>query len=225
MKDTTIVIPAYKPVTLLKECIDSIIKCTDLNKVDVLVVCNGSDKESAEYLVQLNNSAIKFIWYSDALGFTAAANIGLKHTSTPYIILLNTDVVILNYKPQHAWVNMLIDPIKANPNISVTCCADMYALGKMYFPFFCVGLQKNILEKYNYLDMAFSPGYGEDIDFCFKTVKDGYELKLVGDKTHDKANRRYVTSFPAYHKGQGSFGQEGLKLADRGHQIIASRYS
>jgi GT2 family glycosyltransferase len=225
MKDTTIVIPAYKPVALLKECVDSIIKYSDLTKVDVLVVCNGSDRESAEYLVQLNNSAVKFIWYSDALGFTAAANIGLKHASTPYIILLNTDVVILNYMAPHAWVDMLIEPIRQNSNISVTCAADMYTLGKMYFPFFCVGLQKTLLEKYNYLDMAFSPGYGEDIDFCFKTVKDGYKLQLIGDRIHDKVNRRYVTSFPAYHKGQGSFGQEGLSLANRGHQIIASRYS
>jgi len=225
VKDTTIVIPAYKPVALLKECIDSIIKCSDLSRVDILVVCNGSDKESADYLVQLNNSAIKFIWHSNALGFTAAANIGLKHASTPYIILLNTDVVILDYMAPHTWINMLIDPIKQNPNISVTCSANMYAMGKMYFPFFCVGLQKSVLEKYGYLDMVFSPGYGEDIDFCFKTVRDGYELQLVGERIHDKENRRYITSFPAYHKGQGSFGEEGLRLADRGHQIIYSRYS
>ena len=83
MKDTTIVIPAYKPVALLKECVNSIIKYSDLTKVDVLVVCNGSDKESAEYLVQLNNSAIKFIWYSDALGFTAA--VSYTHLTLPTI--------------------------------------------------------------------------------------------------------------------------------------------
>jgi GT2 family glycosyltransferase len=224
MNDVTIVIPAYKPVSLLKECIQSIIDTAHMDSINVLVVCNGSDKESAEYLLSLDHKNINFIWYKDALGFTKAANIGLKHASTPYIVLLNTDVTFLTYTSRHEWVNQLINPLREDPQVSVTCAADMYAGGKLYFPFFCVGLQKSVLEKFNYLDEIFSPGYGEDIDFCFKTVNAGYRLQAVGSRVRDKENNRYITTFPAYHKGQGSFGEVGLNLAQRGHMIIHDRY-
>jgi len=223
MKDVTIVIPAYKPVSLLKKCIDSIIQNTDLNKVEVLIVCNGSEKESVDYL--LSNEFVRFIWYKEALGFTKAANIGLKHASTPYIILMNTDFKILPYKSKHDWVSTIIDPIKADPSISVTGPADMYILNRMYLPFFCVGLQKELLERFNYLDEAFSPGYGEDIDFCFKTTQAGFKLLRVGNTIVDHENRRYITDFPGYHSGQGSFGEEGARIALEHEEIIKARYN
>jgi GT2 family glycosyltransferase len=222
MRETTIVIPAYKPASLLKKCVDSIIANTDLNKTEVLVVCNGSDKESAQYL--LSNPYIRFAWYAEPLGFTIAANIGLKMVRTPYVVLLNTDVEVLPFAPRDSWIDRLIQPFKDNPKIAVTGPADMYARNRLYLPFFCVGLRKDLLEKFNYLDEIFSPGYGEDVDFCFKVVDAGYELDLIAKNKTDESIQKYISDYPVFHQGQGSFEESGIMLAQRGHQIIHERY-
>ena len=226
MIDTSIVIPAYKPVELLKTCVQSIMDTADLNKIEIVVVCNGSDKESGEYVLSLQNSAcIRLVWYTEALGFTKAANIGLRLAKGPYCILMNTDVKMLNFKERHFWVDKMVNPMRENKNVAVTGAADMYFLHRLYFPFFCVGLNKAMLEKFNYLDEIFSPGYGEDIDFCFKSTLAGHELVLINNRIADDENKRYTSDFPIYHQGRASFKEQGAGLAERGGEIIYRRYA
>lgn len=224
--DTTIVIPAYKPVDLLKKCVDSVLAYTDMKQVELTIVCNGSDEKSAEYVMSLSKTGVPicFYWYKNALGFTRASNIGMKIAQTKYIILMNTDVEILTFAPRHQWVERLINPMRENNKIAVTGVAEMTFYGQPFLPFFCVGLQKHVLEQFNYLDEAFSPGYGEDIDFCFKVVRNGYEIKLITKNELDHINKRCISDFPMFHRGRASFGIDGAALAARGEQIIYERY-
>lgn len=225
MKGVTILIPAYKPVSLLQTCVDSIIETTDLTNTDVLVVLNGSDKESLMYLIGLDNPAIKFVWHSEALGFTKATNMGLKMITTPYILLMNTDVKLLNYWPKNKWLDELINPLKQDSNTAVTGVAPMTFLHKIYFPFFCVGLSRDIMVKMDYLDEAFSPGYGEDLDYCLRIQKAGYKQKLVEtDAVADHDRKIYTSTYPIYHPGQGSFKEVGPELASRGYHIVVNKH-
>ena len=225
MIDTTIVIPAYKPVSLLKECIQSILKNTDLTKVEILVVCNGSDRESGEYLLEVSRDyPVRFIWYQEALGFTLAANIGLKFATTPYIILLNSDVVILDFCERHYWVNKLIGPLRNNAKVAVTGLCKMWFNHRPFFPFFCVGLTKEALEKVNYLDLSFSPGYGEDTDYCLRVCACGYDIvEVATDHETDHERKIHVSSFPINHYGRGSFKERGEELSRRADNILGSR--
>jgi GT2 family glycosyltransferase len=227
MKDTTILIPAYRPVELLKTCVDSLINNTNFDTVDILIICNGSDRESLDYLTNLQHPAIKFAWYPEALGFTKATNIGLKMITTPYIMLMNTDVQILNYWPKDAWLKELISPLKQDSNIAITGIAPMTFLYKTYFPFFFVGLSREIMEKLGYLDEVFSPGYGEDLDYCLRVVQAGYKQKLINHNEsttalHDK--KMYASEYPIFHPGQGSFKEAGLDLANRGNEIVVHKH-
>jgi hypothetical protein len=115
-------------------------------------------------------------------------------------------VTFLTYAPRHEWVNQLINPLREDPQVSVTCAADMYAGGKLYFPFFCVGLQKSVLEKFNYLDEIFSPGSAEDIDFCVRAALKGYRHHPVpGGPVKLSSPKTFTGTFPIYHYAEGTF--------------------
>jgi len=224
MKDTTIVIPAYKHTSLLIDCVNSIIKNTDPDVADILVVCNGCDRDTANFLLESKSNTVRFVWYNEPIGFTKAANIGLKLAETPYILLMNTDVTVLDWPPKNLWLTNLIDPLKQNPKTAVTGICNMYFNYGLYIPFFLVGLRKTTLEQFNYLDQTFSPGYGEDIDFCFKAVAAGYDLNVITNNTSVDEEKIYTAQYPIYHKGQGTFGSVGEQLAGRGHDIVYQRY-
>jgi GT2 family glycosyltransferase len=222
MIDITIVIPAYKPTSLLKSCLDSLIEYTDLTKTKVIVVCNGSERDSVDYIFSLNNPSIRFVWSQEALGFTKAANIGLKMVDTPYLILLNTDVVLLPQE-KHSWVNRMIQPLKDNPNLAITGIAQVWLNSRPFFPFFNVGLKKELVEKFGYLDEIFSPGYGEDIDLQWKMENAGYESLMVTTTMHIE-NKLNINDFPLYHASGGSFGRDSEALLNRAYGIIINRY-
>jgi GT2 family glycosyltransferase len=223
MIDTTLIISAYKPAGLLQKCLNSIIQYTDLDRVKILAVCNGSDKESADYLISLNHSNINFIWYTDPLGYTVATNIGIKHAQTPYLLLLNTDTFITDH-PKHGWVQEIINPLKADSNLAVTGITPAWAHGWLYFPFACVGINKHIMEKMSYLDEIFSPGYGEDIDYCIRVVKAGYTIKLVANVVVDDSVKYNFTNFPVCHDGGQSYKEKSWEYLQRARKIIDERH-
>jgi GT2 family glycosyltransferase len=224
MIDITIVIPAYKPYTLLKRCVDSIINTTDLSRACVVVVCNGSDRESADYILNLNNPSITLVWCSEALGYPKATNIGIKISTTPYIILLNSDVILFQ-QPKHWWVEKMVSPLRTTPNLAITGLTQVWLFGRSFFPFAHVALKREIFEKLGYIDETFSPGYGEDIDYCFKITDAGYDSLIVADLVPDDNARTNLSSFPIFHGGKESFGDErGTALQTRGFQIIKQKY-
>lgn len=223
MPDITIVIPAYKPAELLIKCVESIWNCTSPGKADIFVMCNGSDAETMKFIVQ-NRDKLKIGWTNEALGFTVAANRGMRQVNTPYILLLNTDTIVEPFKPKDYWIDELIDPLRADEKLAVTGSAPMTYYGRMFLPFFCVGLKKKILEEFNYLDEIFSPGYGEDIDFCFKVTNAGYKIISVSNNTPDHVNKINISDYPVFHKGQGSFGESAIKHNEQGLKIIFDRY-
>jgi len=224
MLDTTIIIPAYKPYTILKRCVDSIIATTDLTKACVVVVCNGSDRESADYILNLNNPAITFVWSPEALGYPKATNMGIKVATTPYVILLNSDVVLYN-QPKHWWVEKMIAPLRTTPNLAITGLTEVWLNGRSFYPFAHVALKKEVIEKLGYIDETFSPGYGEDVDFCFKITDAGYDSLIVAELFPDNEKGINLSTFPIYHGGKESFGDErGTALQKRGFEILKQRY-
>ncbi len=84
----TVIIPNYNGRQLLLNCIRSLEKqtCKDFK---LLVIDNGSTDGST----QLNSAVLdmEIVRLSCNTGFCRAVNIGLKHTKTPYAILLNND--------------------------------------------------------------------------------------------------------------------------------------
>ena len=86
--EVTIIIPNYNWKQLLENCIATLERqtCTDFK---LLVVDNGSADGSADVTSRVLD--MDMIVLPENTGFCGAVNVGIRHTKTPYFILLNND--------------------------------------------------------------------------------------------------------------------------------------
>lgn len=207
----SIVIPHWhKFEELLKPCLESIIKNTTLERLDqteIIVVLNGSD-DYQKILDFINTQAvptechIQIIEYPSAIGYTRATNAGIKEAKGEFVILMNDDCVILDYAPKDNWMDILEKPFE-DQTVGVTGVKKIYSqqAKASFLVFFLVMIRRSIFDVVGYLDESFSPGGGEDIDFCLRLKKFG----LRGVKApNDDENYEYGTEYPVYHAGEKS---------------------
>jgi GT2 family glycosyltransferase len=77
---------------------------------------------------------------------------------------------------------------------------------------FCFLVRRDLIDKYGFFDERFSPGYGEENDFCLRVNEDGYLSVL--------ANRALV-----FHTGSTSFsGDRGPSLRLAHEKVLVERY-
>lgn len=77
---------------------------------------------------------------------------------------------------------------------------------------FCMGINKNLVDKIGMFDEIFGKGYGEENDWCQRALNEGY-LHL------------HVTNLFVYHKHGGSFDSETKKLLiQKNSKILLQRY-
>jgi GT2 family glycosyltransferase len=198
----SIVIPSYGSYHLLDECLNRIYRNTDVIGHEIIVVCNGTDEISANIVIQ---NGLKLVWVKEAIGFTLATNMGLKLVTNPITLVMNTDAHVLDYWPKNQWLDVLTKPFE-NPKVGITGTSVMVSSWGDYLPFFCTAIRTSLFSELGYLDEAFSPGYGEDLDFCVRTRLAGYDVMTIdGDSVPDDANQMNVSSYPLWHRGQQSF--------------------
>lgn len=75
------------------DCLLSLEKCKQYGEFHILVVDNGSVDGSKE-AVKTQFENVQLIELATNTGFCKAVNIGIEHTTTPYVILLNNDTVV-----------------------------------------------------------------------------------------------------------------------------------
>lgn len=98
MKKVLVIIPHYNKLILLKECLFHLEK-QDYHNFDIIIVDNGSDDGSAEYIHKLSSSddRYKMILLNENMGFAYAVNCGLKYAidnGYEYSLLLNNDAYV-----------------------------------------------------------------------------------------------------------------------------------
>lgn len=92
--DVSIIIVNYNTLKVTLNCLDSIFKHTQGVTFEVIVVDNDSKDGSAEVLAE--DSRIVFIESGANLGFGKANNLGYEQAKGKYILLLNSDTLLLN---------------------------------------------------------------------------------------------------------------------------------
>lgn len=218
----SIIIPTYNHLDdCLRPCLESIIKYSNLADMEIIVVANGCTDKTKEHIHDLQKiygNTIQLIWFDDPIGYTAACNNGIRSSRGEVVILLNNDTVLL---PQNVntWLNMLLDPLKdASVGISGPMEAYSPEAQEKFLIFFCVAVKRNLFDEIGFLDEVFSPGFGEDTDFCIKAKRAGYSLVQVPDYDikFDKLNdKQMIGGFPIYHAGEKTFGE-----IDSGHDLL-----
>ncbi len=90
----SIVIANWNTKELIKQCLSSIFVSVRKGlKYEVIVIDNGSDDGSAEYLEELGEKII-LIRNSSNLGYAKACNQGMKAAGGKYILLLGSDTIL-----------------------------------------------------------------------------------------------------------------------------------
>ena len=91
--DLSIIIINYKTKSITADCLNSIKKSTDNLKKEIIVVDNGSEDGSIEYL---KKRFPKYKIYSSGgnLGFARGNNFGINKAKGKYVWLLNSDTIL-----------------------------------------------------------------------------------------------------------------------------------
>jgi len=92
--DLSIVIVNYKTKDLTSGCIDSVIRNTKGVSYEIILVDNASNDGSCEYL-KSRYPGIRIIENSGNLGVVKANNQGIKASKGRYILMLNSDTIVL----------------------------------------------------------------------------------------------------------------------------------
>ncbi|MGC9109174.1 MAG: glycosyltransferase family 2 protein [Caldimicrobium sp.] len=93
----SIIIPTYNRLPLLKETLESVFSQINHHPVEVIVVDDGSEDGTWEYLKELSNkySFLKIFRHPQNLGVSSARNSGLKLAKGKYVFFLDSDDLLL----------------------------------------------------------------------------------------------------------------------------------
>lgn len=212
-----VVLPVFNGLSYVKDCIDSILKYTGDCDYNLYIVDDCSDSYTASFLEQqARQHAHVFLHRNEQnLGFIRSCNYGIKQGSAPYVVLVNSDVIVT---PD--WLSRLIRCAESDPriasvnpltnyasqiNIPIVPGANFYGMDEVLrhhsprrYPDvvtgvgFCMLLRRSALEKVGLFDEVYGQGYCEDSDLCMRLTTHGYRTVVADDV--------YV-----YHKGRASF--------------------
>lgn len=228
-----------KELPCLIECIHSINARVQPFDIEVVIVANGSNRETLDYLNSLK-PPYKYKWYPEPQGAPRAYNEGIEATTGDYVLLLNDDVRMLDDR----WFQMLMLPFwdhKDNVGLTGPIKFSISLNDHEYsaFAFWCTMIKRDVFKKIGLLDEIFSPFGFEDIDFCIRASKAGFKLVQVPvDTTHrfmeenpQKTYERRHEAFPIWHRGSVSVDnfmsydyQAKSNLEARNRAIIIERY-
>jgi len=234
-KEVTIIIPNYNGLAYMEACMEALGN-QSFQDFHLLVVDNGSTDGSVEWL---RKKRIPALFLPENKGFSAAVNLGIKHSTTPYVILLNNDT-----KVDKHYVRELLRAITRSPKIfSVSSkmvqmhrpelmddAGDMYCLfgwayqrgvgrrSKGYRRAVrvfsaCAGAaiyRRQVFEEIGYFDEKHF-AYLEDLDVCYRAKIFGY-------------HNLYCPQAVVYHVGSGTSGSKyndfKVRLAARNNLYV-----
>ena len=185
----SIVIPTYNNCEkYLKPCIDSIIKYTDMDNVELVVSANGCTDNTRQYLDYLVTAIpnLYVAWNDSPLGFAKATNKGIKVCKGNKIVLLNNDTVILD----KGW----LEKLDSKGDISAVWTQFSHITQRRFAVFFCVMIDPKVFQTIGFLNEDYDTGGCEDIEFCLEAEKAGFKIDANWDDG----------SFPIYHKAEGT---------------------
>ena len=146
MQIATVVIPNLNGMKYLKDCLDSLME-QSRQDFSVLLIDNGSVDGSADY-VESHYPEVEVVRFGTNEGFCRAVNEGILRSKTPYVILLNNDIIC-----DECFVEKLVEAMEENPRC-FSCASKML---QMYHP----ELMDNAGDYYSAFGWAFALGKGK----------------------------------------------------------------
>lgn len=239
-----IIIPIYNAYDCLTECIDSVIKNTDLKENRLILINDKSTDERVEKLLKeygKKYSAIKILTNDENLGFVGTVNRGMRLSKND-VLLLNSDTVVTKN-----WLKKIKECAYSQPMVAtVTPLSNNATLASVPKIFEDNKLPKGIsieemgeiVERCSYNDYPELPtGHG----FCLYIKREalnqvGYFDEESFGKGYGEENDFCFRCFDVgyrhllcdntyiYHKESQSFSEEKDQLRERAQKILEERY-
>lgn len=216
----SVVIPTYNHCDdLLKPCVESIFKYTDVTDIELIISANGCKDNTFAYLGSLKeryknlgiSENLKVVWNEDALGYSRACNAGIEVATTDLIVLLNNDTVLLEQE-RNRWLKQLESVFIGNDKAGISCLikSESEPAGHDFAIFFCVMIHRRVFDKIGLLSLDYGVGGGEDTEFSIECERAGFQVLECVGKEWNVAAGMYCGDFPIYHLGEGTVHDKEL---------------
>ncbi|QQS54593.1 MAG: glycosyltransferase [Candidatus Competibacteraceae bacterium] len=233
-----IIVPIYNEIHVVKLCLESIVKYTEL-PYRVFLVDDCSDQYTAQYLKNFAHEYEHFNYLRNEqnLGFVGSVNVGMRATPSGDIILLNSDTIVtpgwlnkltrcaqsddkigiispLSTRSSHLWV-------KINPGDSIFDTASaIEKISNRDYPDivtpegWCFYIKRNVYEHLGGFDPVFGRGYCEESDYCMRAFANGYRTVCCDDTFifHEGMVTFKEERGPRYEKNRAIFDQRWKPL-------------
>ncbi|WP_455682823.1 glycosyltransferase [Thomasclavelia sp.] len=241
-----IIIPIYNAIDCVKECVNSVIKNTDLKENGLILIDDkSSDKSIIEYLKELESSTkdinLTILYNKANLGFVGTVNKGMQYSKND-VLLLNSDTEVgprwLKLMQECAYSEVNVGSVTALSNnatlVSVPVGLQANELpNNMSFEEYAMLVQKNSLKKYPEIPTAHG--------FCMYIKRDvldnvGYfDAEAFGKGYGEENDFSYrcmeygykhllCDNVIVYHKESQSFSEAKTDLINNNLKILAKRY-
>lgn len=222
-----LVVPVHNGLSYVADCLQSILASGD-RAYRLFVVDDGSDAATRRFLEEVAGAHPHVALHRSDLnrGFLQSCNVGMAQGTAPYVVLVNSDVIVTP-----GWLARLVrcaesdarigsvNPLTnyaSNINVPMAPGATLYGMDRVAaaqssprYPDvvtgvgFCLLLRRAALAEVGVFDEVYGQGYCEDSDLCMRLTAAGYRTVIADDVF-------------VYHKGRGSF-------ADRDERYTANR--
>ena len=110
------VICVHNALDVVEPCLESVCAHRDPARHRLVLVDDGSGEETRAWLARFasRHANVDLIRHDEALGYTKAANAGLRATASDLAILLNSDTVVAG-----RWIDKLLDAAFSNPGVGI----------------------------------------------------------------------------------------------------------
>lgn len=233
---TDIILPVYNGLTYVKDCIESILQCTTRDRYHLYIIDDYSDSATRRYLQSQAENLTQLTLHCNPknLGFLKSCNLGISLGKAPYVVLINSDVIVTP-----GWLERLIECAETdsriasvNPltnyasqiNLPMVPGSNFYGMDEYlkahsprHFPDvvtgvgFCLLLRRSAVEDVGAFDEIYGRGYCEESDLCMRLTSQGYRTVA--------ADHVYV-----YHKGRGTFTDRSERYRHN-RRIFDSRWA
>lgn len=212
----------------VKNCIDSIYKNT--NNFDLYVWDNGSEKETKECLESFSNrDNFHLIRKEENYGFNEPNNALAKLTTSPYLILLNSDTEV-----RIGWDNLMIGFMKKNPQIKLVgygggILDENFKGGKIgfgnkidYVAGWSVCMTRETYNQFGLFDeVNLHFAYCEDADLSLRIKESGHDIYALYSDLVLHYENRTVKSVNKDEKFRTWFG----KIFESNHDYMKRRWT
>lgn len=222
----SIIIPVYNKPNYTFSCLKSILKNTGGVSYEVIIVDDGSDKETHDMLALVENIRV---FVNDAnMGVVESYNRGAQNAKGEYLVFLNNDTLVIG-----EWIVRLQNTFTQWPNVGLMGAKLIYPDGRLqeaggivwrdgsswnyghledpnrpefnyvrevdYCTGACLMIKTAFFFEIGAFDKLYSPAYYEDVDLAFK-VRD-YGKKVVYQPNAEVIHFEGVTSGKDLSKG------------------------